>query len=233
MGRTSLGRMFIITPTTVTNRAALEFRQLPRKFLGRSFVWPRRGGDWRLKARIVFEIELLRYLVALAPFAVMALVWRDSALAIAQAPALMVLVIYGVEMRFLRLSKTARAALLGPAERDRLADLLDIRSRAILTRIGAGRRLATGSLHLVIEQSELARVAPLSLVSVQCEDGPQILDLDDAEQALIRSTLFNAPLTEAAMQKLSASRNETVTQVTLDLRAIPAHARMAALTGLS
>ena len=223
--------MFIITPQTIPNRAALEFRQTPRRFIGRSFVWPR-AGDWRLKARVIFEMELLRYLVALAPFAGLALVWRESALAIAQAPALMVLVIYGVEMRFLRLSPKAREALLDPAARDRLADVLAARGRDILTRIGAGRRLLTGGLHLVVEQSELARVAPLTFVSVQTEDGPAILDLTEAEQKLIHDILFAPPLTEAAMQRLSLSRKETVSVVSLDMRAIPAHDRMMTLTAL-
>ncbi len=225
--------MFIITPKTISNRAALEFRQIPRRFLGRSFVWPRQGGGWRLKLRLVFEIELLRYLVALAPFAVAALAWRDSALAIAQAPALMVLVIYGVEMRFLRLSKSAREALLTPADRDRLMDLLAERSRKILTRIGAGRRLAGGALHLVIEQSELARVPPLTLVSVQSDDGPAILDLTDADCALIRETLFATPLTEDVMHTLSLTRKDMVCAISLEMRSIPAHARMAVLTGVA
>ncbi|WP_103333006.1 hypothetical protein [Pseudotabrizicola formosa] len=227
--------MFIITPKTIPNRAALEFRQIPRRFLGRSFVWPR-GGGWRLKARVVFELELLRYLTALAPFAGMALIWRSSALAIAQAPALMVLVIYVVEMRFLRLGPAARAGLLDEATRDRLADLLAVRARAILTRIGAGRRLTTGTLFLVVEQSELARVAPLTFVTVQSDGdggggGPEIVDLTEAEQALIHGTLFAPPLTEAAMQKLTLMRKDTVSVTGLEMRAIPAHDRMAALTG--
>jgi hypothetical protein len=222
--------MFIITPRTIATPAALEFRQTPRKFIGRSFVWPRGWGRWRLKARIIFEMEMLRYLVALAPFVVMALVWRESALAIAQAPLLMVLVVYIVEMRFLRLTPAARARLLDVAERDRLADILAARGRLILTRIGAGRRLMTGTLHLVVEQSELARVAPLTLVSVQSEEGPEILDLTDAEQALIRDILFAPPLTEAAMQTLTWSRKATVSTVSTEMRAISAHARMAALT---
>jgi hypothetical protein len=225
--------MFIITPKTISSRAALEFRQTPRRFLGRSFVWPRKAGNWRLKARIILEVEVLRYLVALAPFAVLPLIWRDSALAIAQAPALMVLVIYAVEMRFLRLTPKARAGLLDGAERDRLADLLAVRGRMILTRIGAGRRLTQGALHLVVEQSELARVAPLTFVTVQSEDGPTILDLSDEEQRLIRDTLFAPPLTERAMQDLTLSRKDTVSTVTLDLRTIPAHARMAALTAIA
>lgn len=221
--------MFIITPRTVSSKAALEFRQIPRRFIGRSFVWPR-GGGWRLKARVIFEVELLRYLVALAPFAGLALLWRESALAIAQAPALMVLVIYGVEMRFLRLTPAARAALMDAATRDRMADLLAARGRAILTQIGAGRRLSTGALHLVVEQSELARVAPLTFVTVQSDDGPALLDLTEEEQALIRAELFAPPLTEAEMQRLTLARKDTVSVVSLEMRAISAHARMRALT---
>lgn len=221
--------MFIITPRTVSSKAALEFRQIPRRFIGRSFVWPR-GGGWRLKARVIFEVELLRYLVALAPFAGLALLWRESALAIAQAPALMVLVIYGVEMRFLRLTPAARAALMDAATRDRMADLLAARGRAILTQIGAGRRLTTGALHLVVEQSELARVAPLTFVTVQSDDGPALLDLTEEEQALIRAELFAPPLTEAEMQRLTLARKDTVSVVSLEMRAISAHARMRALT---
>ncbi len=221
--------MFIITPRTISSKSALEFRQIPRRFIGRSFVWPRAEG-WRLKARVIFEVELLRYLVALAPFAGLALLWRDSALAIAQAPALMVLVIYGVEMRFLRLTPAAREALMEPAARDRMGDLLAARGRAILTRIGAGRRLTQGALHLVVEQSELARVAPLTFVTVQSDDGPALVDLTAEEQALIRAELFAPPLTEAAMQRLTLARKDTVSVVSLEMRAISAHARMMALT---
>lgn len=230
--------MFILTPRTIRNRAALEVRQIPRRFLGRIFVWPR-AGSWRLKARVIFEIELLRYLVALAPFAVMALIWRSSALAIAQAPALMVLVIYGVEMRYLRLTPAARARLLSSAERDRFHDLLAVRARAILTRIGAGRRMMAGQLHLVIEQSELARVPPLTIVTVQADGttpgqtGAEIVDLSDKEMALIHKTLFAAPLTEAVMQRLTLSGKDTVTVTCLELRAISAHDRMAAFSGFA
>ena len=223
-------RMFIISPDTLRGRAAFEFRQVPRRFLGRVTVWPRAEGDWRLRARLIFEMELLRYLVALAPFALAALIWRDSALAIAQAPLLMVLVIYGVEMRYLRLLPARRRALMGAAEQDRLGDLLAARAREVLTRIGAGRNLSQGRLHLVIEQSDLVRVPPLTLVSVQWDQGPCILDLDTRERALIRDRLFAPPLTEAAMHRLTLARNETVHALPLDLDAISAHARMAALT---
>ena len=225
--------MFIITPQTVSRPAALGFSQLPRRFLGHVFVWPRGEGGIRLKLRLIFEVEALRYIAALSPFVVAALIWQNSALAIAQAPVPMVLVVYLVEMRLLRPSAKARASLMEPADRDRALDLLAARGRQILTRIAAGRRMTQGVLHLVIEQSELARVAPLTLVSVQWSEGPEALDLTSDERALIRDTLFASPLTEVAMQKLSLARNETVHSVELELRSIPAHARMAALTGVA
>ena len=221
--------MFIIIRASLSNPAALDFAQIPRRFLGLTAVWPRHR-DWRLKLRLVFEREPLRYVAALAPFAVLAVVWTDSALAIAQAPALMVLVVYAVEMRLLLPTPAARAALLTEPDRDRALDLLSARGRSLLTRIAAGRRMAQGALHPVIEQSELARVAPLTLVTLQWTEGPVILDLTADEAALIRDGLFAPPLTEAAMQRLSLARNEAVHSVALDRATIPAHARMAALT---
>jgi len=92
--------MFLVSPATVLNPAALETRHIPRRFLGRSLLFPRRGAGLRLILRLVVEVEMLRYPAALPPFALAALIWRDSALAIAQAPLLMFLVIYWVEMRF-------------------------------------------------------------------------------------------------------------------------------------
>ena len=129
-------------------------------------------------------------------------------------------------MRLLRPSAKARAALLTPAEQDRALDLL---AAALQGNLNASQ----GALHLVIEQSELARVAPLTLVTVQWSKGPVVLDLSPDERTLIRDTLFAPPLTEAAMQKLSLARNETVQSVEVGLRTIPAHARMAALTGVA
>jgi len=222
--------MFVISQATVQNRSALEMREIPRIFLGRVFMWPRAEGGWRLKLRLIFEIEGLRYFAELAPFALLALIWREQAIGVAQAPALMLLMIFVIEMRVLRPTAQARDRMMDAAQRDRLLDLLAVRGRAILTKIAAGRRMAEGTLHLVIEQSELARVAPLSLVSVQGSQGPEIIDLTAAERALIRETLFAEPLTERAMHRLSLARNQSLHSVELEARSIPAHARMAALT---
>jgi hypothetical protein len=100
--------MLIVTDTTITNRGVLETRSLPKKFLGRVQLVPRRAG-LRLWLRLIVEIQVLRYLFALLPFVIMPLVARDTAAPIMQAPLAMVVVIGLVEMKVLRLSKAGRA----------------------------------------------------------------------------------------------------------------------------
>ncbi|NBB99154.1 MAG: hypothetical protein GVY34_13475 [Alphaproteobacteria bacterium] len=220
--------MFLVTKSTVANRGALHIRQVPRKFMGRTALWPR-GGKLSLWARLVFEVEFLRYMAALMPFVVATLIWREYALAIAQAPIPMLILIYLVEARLLRLPPGQRGGLVSEAEAERGLDLLRSRARTILTKIAAGRGIEAGRLHLVIEQSEMLRIAPLSLVSVQSEDGPEILDLTRDERALVEETLFQPPLTEDALQKISLARKIAVHDVGLDAREVSAHARLAAM----
>jgi hypothetical protein len=221
--------MFIVSPDTVMNAAALETRQLPRRFFGRVTLWPRRGGTWRLFARTVFEIEVLRYAFSLLPFIGAALIWRDKALVIAQAPLLMFMLVYLVETRVLRPSADRRRALVDRDEADRALDLLRSRARMILTRIAAGRGLSEGTLWLVVEQSELARVAPLTYVSVQAEAGPGVLRLTDMEERLIRDTLFQPPLDEQLLHRVNLMEDEFLREARLDTRTVSAHARMEAL----
>ncbi len=204
-------------------------RQVPRKFLGRGLLLPRRGGSGALVARMIFEVEILRYLGALLPFVLAALIWKDQALAIAQAPLLMVFVIYAVEMRFLRVPPSRRAALIDAAEAERGLDLLTVRARSILTRLAAGRGMTQGYLHLVIEQSDLNRLPPLTYVSVQSEDGPEVIDLSPGEEALIRDTLFQPPLDERRLHRINLSQDTCLRDIALDLRSISAHARLAAM----
>ncbi len=141
----------------------------------------------------------------------------------------MFLAVYAVETRLMRLTPSARAAMLEPGEAERGLDLLRARATAILTRLAANRDLARGTLHLVVEQSELARIAPLTLVSVQSEDGPQVLPLTPAEEALIRDTLFQPPLTERALHRINLGEDEELRDISLDARTVSAHARLAAL----
>lgn len=220
--------MFLICRHTVANTAALETRRVPRRFLGRTTLWPR-GGSAGLWARLLFELEFLRYLSALMPFVVAMLIWQDYALAIAQAPIPMLILIILVESRLLRLSPAQRAALVTGAEAERGLDLLYSRARQILTRIAAGRGMQAGQLHFVIEQSEMMRVPPLSLVSVQSQDGPEILDLTATERAMIAETLFQPPLTERALRRISVARKIELHDIGLDAGQVSGHARLAAM----
>lgn len=223
--------MFLVTPATVLNPAALETRHIPRRFLGRSLLIPTRGATTGLILRLIFEAEVLRYLTALMPFALSAIIWPDYALVISQAPLLMFMVIYAVEMRFLRLTPTARKTFLTPGEADRMTDLLRVRAIRVLTRIAANRGAVPGTLHLVVEQSALYRVPPLTLVSVQSEADMAVLCLDPAEEALIRDTLFQPPLTEQALLRVTLAADEQVHDIPFDPRTVSAHARLAALLG--
>lgn len=220
--------MLIVSPTTVLNPSVLEVRDLPRRILGRVTVWPA-GGGIGLWLRVMFEVELFRYLGALLPFILAALIWQDQALAIAQAPLLMFMVVYLAETRFLRPSVAAREGLVTEDEAARALDLLAVRGRAILTRIAAGRGMTRGGLRLVVEQSDLARVAPLTWVSVQVEQGPEVMRLSPEDQRLIRDTLFQPPLSEVALHRVNLREDEFLREVRLDARDISAHARLAAM----
>ncbi len=220
--------MFVICKQTVVNRSALHLHRVPRRFLGRTALWPRAGspGLW---ARLIFEVEFLRYITALLPFVAATLIWQEYALAIAQAPIPMLILIFLVEARLLRVSPERRKTLVTQTEAERGLDLLRSRGRQILTRIAAGREMQAGQLHLVIEQSEMLRVPPLSLVSVQEPDGPEILELTGAERALIEETLFQPPLSERDLQKISLARKIEVHDIALEAGQVSGHARLAAM----
>ncbi|MCH8465539.1 MAG: hypothetical protein LAT78_03040 [Roseinatronobacter sp.] len=220
--------MFILSPETVSNREALRIRWVPRRYLGRTWLWPR-GGGWRLKARIIFEAEALRYALVLSPFVIAAFIWREQAIFIAQAPVLMVLAIYLFEARILRIPRARRGDLMGEDSADAGLDLLRARARTILTRIAAARGMTGGRLHLVIEQSDLLRAPPLTLVSVQSDDGPELLALTGEERAQIADTLFTPPLTERDLLRIGLKRKVELHDLSFEPATVSAHARMAAL----
>jgi hypothetical protein len=222
--------MFIVTPETVLNRSALEMRQVPRKFLGRVTLWPARGGAG-LWLRVFLEVEIWRYLLALVPFAVAAFVWPDYAIAIAQAPLPMLILVYFVESRLLRLPKARRLALMERAEIERGLDLLRARSVRILTRIAAGRGMTAGTLHLVIEQSDMWRAPPLTYVSVQSATGPEILRLSPDERRQIGESLFQPPLTETDLLRLNLADGTHLRDIAFETGRVSAHSRLAALMG--
>ncbi|MCB6179280.1 hypothetical protein LHP98_14240 [Rhodobacter sp. Har01] len=220
--------MLIVTDATIANRGVLETRSLPKKFLGRVLLVPRRAslGVW---LRLMVEMQLLRYLVALSPFVVMPLLSRDLVLLVMQAPALMLVVVALVELKLLRLSKAARARTVGADEAARRLDTLAFRARACLRRIAARQNLTEGQLRLVVEQSELARVPPLTLVSVQTDTPePRLLSLDAADRAALRDGLFDAGFTERDLLAVNHRDVTYIRDIAQEARAVSAHARLAA-----
>jgi hypothetical protein len=224
--------LFIVTPETVLNRGALGTKQIPRRFFNRANLFPRRGAGPGLVLRMLFEVQALRYTLPLLPILAIGFTWQNTALALAQAPILMILMIGAFELRLLRLGPKARAKLISQAELDRGLDLLKSRSRVILTRLAAGRQITGHSLHLVIEQSQLARIPPLTYVSVQhmnARDRPEIMSLSDAEMRMIRAELFQPPFDERVLYRINMSQGEHLRQSSLEPGQVSAHARLAAL----
>ncbi len=183
--------------------------------------------------RILLEYPFLRYAIVLFPIPVAILVWPHLALPISGAPLLMFLLVLYVEGNVLSVPTAARRrALIDAAEADRGLDLLAVRARAALTRIAAGRGMAAGRLTLVIEQSPMAAMPPLTLASLRDEAGT-ILPLSATEAADIRGILDPAPgpgrLDARLLHRINLSRAETLRAFALDAAAIPAHARLAAM----
>lgn len=220
---------FILSPETVWNPKALATGSVPRKVLHRIAFLPK-GGGLGLIARVIMENEPLRYFIALSPFVVAMFIWRDLALPISQAPVAMIIVIGFFEMKVLRVSNEARKTLMNEDEVARVLDSLNYRARRVLTKLAALRGLTSGEVMLVVEQSELARVTPLTLVSVQTrEDKPRILSLTQQERDLIASELFDATFTERLLHRANLREDVYLRSVSFDARGVSGHARLAAL----
>ena len=220
--------MHVLTTDTLLNPAILKTRSIPRKFLGRVSVWPRGAGAaaW---GRLILEAQFLRYLVALTPLVLLMFVWEDGALAMAHAPLPMVALIIFVEMRVLRISEAARKRLLPEDAAVERVETIAFRARKVLRDIAARRGIEAGDLHLVIEQSDLARVAPLTLVTVQADmPKPHVLDLDAGERALVADTLFDAEVSERDLQIANLAQKTYLRSFRQEARAVSAHARLAA-----
>jgi hypothetical protein len=56
--------MLIVAPQTISNAGVLETRSLPKKFFGRVQLVPK-GAGFGLWARLILEIQFLRYMAAL------------------------------------------------------------------------------------------------------------------------------------------------------------------------
>jgi hypothetical protein len=220
--------MLVVAKDTIVNAGVLETRSLPKKFFGRVQLIPRRGG-LGLWLRLILEMQLVRYLSALLPFVVVPLMSNDLALPVTQAPLAMLVVIAFVEMKVLRLSQRGRERLMSEAEAERRIDAFTFRARAALRRIAARRGLQEGEIMLVLEQSELARVAPLTLVSVQSPvPEPHVLDLDGPERAILHEALFDDELTERMLHAANLREDKVIREVSIETRSVSAHARLAA-----
>lgn len=220
--------MLIVAPETIANAAVLETRSLPKKFFGRVQLFPK-GAGFRLWARLILEIQFLRYMVALIPFIAIPFMSTDLALPVTQAPLAMLLVIAAVELKVLRLSDRARARLMTADEAARRIDAFTFRARAALRKIAARRGIGEGEIMLVAEQSELARVPPLTLVSVQSAvPGPHVLNLDAGDRAILEEMLFDAELTERMFHAANMRDGKPIREVRIEARSVSAHARLAA-----
>ena len=224
--------MLILSPSTVCNPEALDFRTAPRPLLGRIAILPSGGAAARDVLRLVVESQVLRFSIALLPFVIALAIWPQLALPIAQAPLAMLIVIGFVELRVLRLNPEQRAALSAGVDADILLNTLGFRAEAILRRIAASRDMTEGELYLVIDQSELARISPLTVVTVQL--GPPVsgvLDLDPTERAQLTAALFDADLSEEKLHAVNLATDTFHRSFAFDARGVSAHARLAARLG--
>lgn len=226
-GRMSL---FVLTPETVWNPGAMDFRTAPRKIMDRIAILPRREAGAKLVMRVILENQLLRYTTALLPFVIAMLTWPHLALPISQAPLPMLIAIAFVELKVLRLSKEKRQSLISADQAAARLDTLAFRGRAILAKIAARRPDISGELYLVLDQSELANVPPLTLVSVQTSEGKtRLMALDAQERQLIRDGLFDDSFTERDLHAVNLREDLFLRSVAFNTRAVTAHARLAAI----
>ena len=229
--------IFVVTPQTVSNKLGLRGGEPPRKVLtGLRSVFPTGLIFDPLWWRLALEYPLLRYSFGLSPFPAAILIFPDLALPISGAPLLMFLFIHWIEGNVLSISDPDRRRKLLPEDEvARRNDLFQTRARALLTRIAAGRNMAEGEITLVVEQSAMSPVPPLTVISVQAQiEGNPVLDLSRDELAMVRNDLFDefhgsGKLTERCLHRLSLRENRFLHAVTLDARSISAHARMAAM----
>lgn len=223
--------ILVLTRSTVAAPRALDIKTVPKRFmtLGR-MLYPR-GIFTGLFWRTVFEVPVARYAIALSPFPIALIFKPEWALPISLAPVPMALFVMMLEGYLLSVpNPSARRALVARDEADRGMDLLKTRAMAALTRLGAGRDPGAGRLHLVIEQSGLLRVPPLTHVSLQQErPGPAIIDLTLEEQAMLTETLFDDAFDERRLLRINVAQDQLIRTFTLDPKAISAHARLAAL----
>jgi len=228
--------LLIVSPSSVRQPAKLSARNVPKRLLDLGItLFPRGERPRGIFLRTILEKSLPRYIVALTPFPILLWLNPDTAFGMSQAPLLMAGVVLLVETYVLAIpSKEARRKLIDKAEAERSLDRFRLRGTEILSAIAARRGMTAGTLHLVVEQSGLARIPPLTYASVQAEgDGPDMargfLDLDAEERALIADRLFDADLPEKLLHRVNLSEHRFLRSVAFDAASVSAHARLAAM----
>lgn len=221
--------LLVLSPDTVVNQSILSFSTAPRKILQRGMILPRRTAKLSVRFRFIVESQLVRYAVTLSPFLAVGLIWRDLALALGSAPVFMLAAIGLVEMRLLRIPVAKRGTITTEAEAARTLDTLTFRGRRVLTELAARRGMDSGTLYLVIEQSDLVRIPPLTIVSLQSDTGKsRLIPVNDAERAVITEGLFDADFTEEALARANQREGVFLRSVAFEARSVSAHARLAA-----
>jgi hypothetical protein len=221
--------LFVLSPDTVWNPGILNFPTAPRKILERGMILPRRDTSWGFIARAIFESQVLRFLIAVLPFGIAALVWPAAALPISQAPVVMLMTIGIVELRVLRIPREKRAQMTTEAEAARALDTLNFRGRRILAQLAARRGLQSGTIYLVVEQSDMVRVPPMTIASVQLDEGrSRLVPLTAEERAVVRDGLFDDDFTERQLFQANQREGVSFRSVSFEARGVSAHARLAA-----
>lgn len=219
--------MLVVTPKTVLNPVVLETTVVPRKFFGRALPRPSRAPA-SLRLRLLVEIQFLRFMVALVPFCIPMLIWPQSAAPISQAPLAMLVLIGISETYVLRLTQGQRTRLMSEAEAETIQDNLRFRGQAALRKIAARKGIENGQIKLVVEQSDLARITPLTFVSVQAEaPKPHVLTLDEGDREAL-DNLFDDELSERELHRSALRLGRMLQVIALETRSVSAHARLAA-----
>jgi hypothetical protein len=184
--------MLIVAPQTISNAGVLETRSLPKKFFGRVQLFPK-GAGFGLWARLILEIQFLRYMAALVPFIAIPFMSNDLALPVTQAPLAMVLVIAVVEMRVLRLTDRARQRC-DEDEAARRVDAFTFRARPPCggSRRGGDRGGRGHAGRRTVRTGACA--APDAGVGAIRRAGPHVMDLDPEDRAILQDTLFDEDL---------------------------------------
>lgn len=225
--------MFLVTPSTVRGTAVLRPRRPGAGLLGGGVrVIPRRPLSDPMFWRVMLDQAPLRMGIALAalPLAVA----LPPGLALTLTPVAMVGGLMAAERTFLATSgpPEVRRGLVERGEAERVLDLLHARGRDALGRIAAARDMEHARLHLVVEQSALARAPILTLVSVQRHDAvdgaPQLMELTEDERRMLDGRLFDGEFDEARLHRVNRAQNRHVRHVPFEAQSVTAHARLMA-----